>query len=395
MSIRLRLSLAANVALGGIIATLLWRAPVAPPPPVAPPTPAPAPSTPALHPSAPVIATGPTPQAVAQLERMGLSREVIVNALLGEFHRRWDMRIAEMEARHAPRPVPPREYIELARLRDADQVRAMKDALGEDGYLAWDKEQTLRMVNMGGVRLSAEEAERVYRMQKEFDEEYRAQQMALEDGVADVADVTAASAQARERLDRDIEALLGRPRFDQLRGSADPVTDMYRKYGDLGPTMDQAQAALEAEEAHRVREADLAARLRAAPGESTAVMAEMLAMSEAKDESLRRIFGAAAYDAMRRRNDATYMQLTQFAPAWDLTAQEVDSVYEPLRAFHDQAERARAAAAMREAAGQRVDWREIDASIEQARRQTEAGLAELIGDRRLERLKQHGLLTVR
>jgi hypothetical protein len=40
-----------------------------------------------------------------------------------------------------------------------------------------------------------------------------------------------------------------------------------------------------------------------------------------------------------------------------------------------------------------VDWKAINASIEQARHQAESGLLGLIGGDRLRRLKQNGLLT--
>jgi hypothetical protein len=180
-----------------------------------------------------------------------------------------------------------------------------------------------------------------------------------------------------------------------MRGITDPVTDVFQAYSDLNPTPEQAQAVVQADEDYRAAEAALARRLQDHPGEETDVIAELQAMQQAREEQLRRTFGSEAYNASKGRADSTYKRLQQFAVAWELQEQEIPRVAETLRAFHDDTERRRAAAAMREAAGQRVDWHEVNAGIEQARQQTEAGLQNLIGGRRLSRLKQNGLLTFR
>src|SRR5688572_20141888 len=98
MSSALRLSVGANVALIGIVAALLWRDQAAPPP-VAPPAGpvsaragAPEPRAEAEGPRADSPGAELDPAAIAQFESMGISREVLVNVVLGEFHRRWDTR---------------------------------------------------------------------------------------------------------------------------------------------------------------------------------------------------------------------------------------------------------------------------------------------------------------
>src|SRR5204863_7489667 len=115
----------------------------------------------------------------------------------------------------------------------------------------------------------------------------------------------------------------------------------------------------------------------------------------AHEEKLAQIFGREVYEQQKRQNDPTYKTLQQYADAWELRGDELQSVYQNLRVFQDQAEQARSFAEFREAAGQRVNWHEIDAAIEQARQQTESGLQTLIGSERLRRLKQNGMLAAR
>lgn len=407
MSSGFRISIGANIVLMGIVAVLLWRDQPAAPSPLAPPArPASArsetPKTRAVTQELQPKSAGAelTPAILTQLEQRGISRGILVNVLLEDLNRRSAKRVLELQKKYAPRLVPDHEMRELSRESDAEQIRELKAAFGEEGYLAWDKEQTLRALNRARVPgdelpMTAEEAEQAYRLQKEFDRNNKELQLAMEDGVADKADVGTLQAQAQQALDRELEKLLGKQRFDELRGIIDPTTEVYRTFGDLNPTPDQAKEVVLADGDYRAREAALAKRLNENPGAAENVRAELDGMNDAREEILRGIFGAAAYDDMNRRNDPTYKTLKLYAEAWELKDHEIQSVYETLHAFNDQTDLTRNAAEMREAAGQRVNWREINSAIEQARQQTKAGLQNLIGSERLRRLEQNGLLTTR
>jgi len=399
MSSAFRLSIGANIVLLGIIAALLWRdQPAAPPALPAAALPG-TPKTGAVAKGIQPKSAGPklTPAAIAQLEQMGVSRDILINVLLEDLNRRSARRLLELQKAYAPKLVPDRELRELSRESDAEQMRELTAAFGEPGYLAWDKEQTLRDLNRARapgdeLPMTAEESEQASRLQKEFDGKNRELQMAMEDGLADKAVVDATLAQAQQALDRGLAQLLGNQRFNELRGNIDPTTAVYRTYGDLNPTPDQAKAVVLAEGDYRAREAALAGQLTENSGDAANVTAELKALNDAQDENLRQIFGAEAYENMKRQNDPTYQTLQQYAGVWGLKDAEIQSVYETIHAFQDQAARARNAAEMSAAAGQPVDWREINAAIEQARRQTEAGLQNLIGGDRLWRLEQNGVV---
>jgi hypothetical protein len=319
--------------------------------------------------------------------------------LQADFNRRSTARLIALQKKHAPRTVPDREMLVFSRQTQIDEARELRAALGEEGYRAWDKEQTLHALNRArppgdDLPMSDAEAEKAYRLQKEFDDKNRELQMAMEDGVADKADVGALQAQAQRELDRELGKLLGAERLAALRSGAGPAAAVYQALGDINATPAQVQALAQSEEDNRARQAALAARLKGDPAEAAHLTAGLKAINDAREAELRRILGEEAYEAVRRQNDPTYRTLRQYAGAWDLQESEIQSVYEPLRAFQDQAERTRLAAEMSEAAGQRVNWREIDASIDEARRQTEAGLLPVLGGERLHRLKQNGLLEL-
>ncbi|ACB75402.1 hypothetical protein [Opitutus terrae] len=409
MRFTIRISIAANLVLLGIVALLIWRdRPAASAASGLAARRLPAAVSPAVR--APLgsetrsesVRGGAklTRAAIAELEQRGIARDTLVNVVLEEFNRRSTQRLAALQRRYAPRLVPDREIREWSRALEAERIRELQAAFGEDGYRAWDEAQTLRELNRARppgdeLAMTADEAEQAYRLQKEFEDKSRELQILMEDGAADRADVGTLQAQAQQTLDRGLEQLLGKQRLDELRGTTDPTTAVYREFGDLNPTAGQAAAVVQTEAAYREREAALARQLTGNPPEAAKLAAELAASNAAREEDLRRIFGAEAYDNLKRQNDPAYQTLKQYAEAWELKDQEVESVYTNLAAFLDQAARTRSAAEMSETAGQRVNWREIDATIEQARQQTEAGLANLIGPERLRRLKQNGLLTTR
>jgi hypothetical protein len=338
-----------------------------------------------------------TPAAIAQLEQMGISRDILVNALLEALNRRSTERVVALQKKYAPKLVPDREMLEFSRQCDAEQIRALKEALGEEGYLAWDKEQTLHELNRARVPgdelpMTAEEAEQAYRLQKEFSQKAKELQMAMEDGVADKADVGTLQAQAQQTLDRELEKLLGKQRFTELRANTEPTTEVYRTFGDLNPTPGQAKAVVLAEGDYRTREAALAKRLNENPEDAASVTAELKAMADAREEAYRQAFGAEAYAKYKVEHDATYQTIKQYADAWNLNGDEVQQVYQMVAAFKQQADRMRAAATLNQESGQKVDWSAVSASIEQAQQQTEIGLQTAIGPERLHRLKQNGLL---
>jgi hypothetical protein len=404
MSSAFRLSLGLNIALLGIVAVLLWhdRSLVSRDREVAV---GPAFTRPATAKS-PVVAEGLapkisepkiTPAAIAQLERLGIPRDTLVNALLESFNRRSTQQVVALQKKYAPKLVPEREMIELSRQCDIEQTRELKEALGEEGYRAWDKEQTLHALNRARVPgdelpMTADEAEQAYRLQKDFDQKAKELQLAMEDGVADKADAGTLQAQAQQALDRDLEKLLGKERFSELRSNTPPTTEVYRTFGDLNPSPDQANAVIRADGDYHACQAALTKRLTENPAETANVMAELQALADAREQTYRQLFGADAYDNFKLTHDATYQTLKQYADAWNLNADEVKQVYQSVNTFQQQADRMRAAASLRQEAGQSVDWKEVNASIEQAQQQTETVLQSAIGPERLRRLKQNGLL---
>jgi hypothetical protein len=403
MSFASRISVGLNVVLIGVVVAQLYRGPFKADAPVAPVVRTAVSIQPQALKTAPVVASlqprpgGPslTIEAVAELRKLGVSRDAIVEGLINDHTYRYDQRVRALKKKYAPKPVPPGELREMSWQMESEKTRELKEALGDAEYTAWDKDTTLAQLNMGGVRLDSQEAEKAYRLQKEFDEKNKALRMAKDEGVADEADTQALYNQAQQKLDQELETLLGKDRVAAMRGAPDPIADVTRRFDYLHPTTDQAKAVLSAEADIHSHEAALVQQLKENPSAAVNLTAQLKAENDAREESLRRVFGADNYAALKQQNDSTYQKLTQYAEAWDLKDAQIQPLYATLSAFHDEADRTRTVAEMKAAAGQPVNWHEINAGIDQARQQVEAGLAATIGGERVRRLEKNGLLDVR
>ena len=173
----------------------------------------------------------------------------------------------------------------------------------------------------------------------------------------------------------------------------DPTTVVLREYAALNPTPNQANAAAQVEAAYRSQQDALAQQLNQNPSDAATITAQLKALNDAENERLRQIFGAAAYDKMKLQSDPTYQTLTRYAQAWNLQDSEVQSTYQAIHDFQTTAENIRSAAEMSQAEGQPVNWREVNAQIEKAQQQTETSLQSVIGDERLRRLRQNGVIA--
>ncbi len=334
-----------------------------------------------------------SPETLARLEQSGISRHLLVDVWREDYRRKGNKRAAQLEARYAPNQPPQREYLALQRQQEDEQIRELKDLLGEEGYLAWDKEETLRKLNFEEVPMNPAEAGQAYRLQKQLDEKLRTLQMGMEDGDADIADMGTLQMQAQESFEKELEKLLGHERYNQLKGYTFPLVEGHMELNELSPSPEQVDALKGADSEYRTKEAALSRRLRDKPADAVAIAAELQALKDTREESFRKALGADAYVQFKLEHDTTYQTLKQYAGAWNLKESDIAPVYEKLRTFQDNVDGLRQAAQMSELAGESADWKTINSAIDQARQQTEASLQDLIGGEPLRRLTRNGLLT--
>lgn len=400
MSLRLSVSVATNLALLAVAGVLFTRERPQPRAklelagkPMAVEAQAGATKVPPTESSQRLDGRGLTAEAIRHFEAAGISRNLLVDIKRLDFRRRWNKRVVELENRYAPKQPPQREYLALERERDAEQIRELKEALGEEGYLAWDKEETLRKLNFEEVPMNPMEADRAYHLQKQLDDKLQEFQMGMEDGDADVADAGTLQMQAQDAYEKELEKLLGRKRYEQLKGYTSPLVEGTMMFNELNASEDQVTALKAAQSGYSKDETALAQRLREKPSDARAIATELKALNDAREENFRNAVGAATYDQLKREHDSTYQTLKQYAGAWNLTDSEIEPVYAKVKGFQDDSERLRQAAQMSELAGQNPDWNAVNSAIDQSRSETESGLQNLIGSERVRRLLRNGMLT--
>jgi hypothetical protein len=334
-----------------------------------------------------------TADLFARLEKAGVATTVLADIVRTDHRRRWSKRVFELENRFAPKQPPQREYIMLRRLEEEDETRALKQALGEQGYAAWDREQTLQKLNFEEVAMSSAEEDRVYDLEKRLEDKLREMQLAMEDGDADIADMGTLQMQAQDAYEKDLEKLLDTQRYQQLKGYTIPVVEGHLEFNELSPTPEQVTALQAAVSDYQTRETDLTTRLADKPADPATIAAELKTYRDEEDARLRDTIGADAYANFKRDHDDTYQTLTQYSQAWNLKDGEIEPVYDKIKAYVDNVDRLRRAAQLTQLAGEAADWNTINATIEQSRQQTEADLQSLIGPDRAHAIERNGLLS--
>lgn len=331
--------------------------------------------------------------AVARFEQAGVPRTILADIVRHDFRLRWNKRIAELENRYAPKQPPKREYIALQRRHDEEQIRELKELLGDDGYLAWDKEETLRKLNFEEVPMNAAESDQAYRLEKQLDDKLHELQMAMEDGDADIADMGTLQMQADQACEQSLQQLLGQKRYDQLKGYTVATIDGYMMFNELNLSGEQTNALKRAASEYQVQEAALTAQLKDNPTDAASIAVDLQALNDAREDAFRKALGADAYESLKREHDDTYQTLSQYAGAWKLQDSEIEPVYQKIKAYENGVDLLRRAAQMRELAGQPADWKAVNAAIEQTRQQTDTALQNLLGPDRAGRVTRNGLLS--
>jgi hypothetical protein len=334
-----------------------------------------------------------TPEDIARFEKAGVPRNILADVMREDFRLRWNKRTAELEARFAPLPVPQREYSRLQRQQDAEQARELKAALGEEGYLAWDKEQTLRTVNFEGVPMDAPESDQVYRLQKQLDDKLHEFQWGMEDGDMDVADMTKLQLETQDAYENSLKNLLGEKRYNELKGYVVPVVEGHLEFNELTPSPEQIAALQGAASQYNDSEAQLRKRLRDQPEDPLKLAAELQKLNDARDQNFRQTLGDQAYDEVKREHDGMYQTLQQYASAWNLTDSEIQPVYSQLKAYEQKVDTLRKAAQLNELVGNDVDWNAVNAAILREQQQAQTALQNLVGPDRARRISRNGLLS--
>ena len=389
----LKISLGANALLAAFLIGALGRSP-SPAPASSSPVLASAPSSaPGLAEKSPAPAPASWTDSLAELRRVGVPSAIIAKLVVEKVALKWTPIETELEQKYLHGDIDARRLAEHHDQRALEQEAELRAALG-DAYLAWDREQTVANMYLGGHVPTEEQKEPIYGLQKEHLSRLRELEIAKRNGVID--DPAFETARARAELDfkTKLAAIIGEDRVDGLR-QTDPAQQVRADFAQLGLSGAQMRELAEVNAKWSSTRADMARSLAETSALDSAYEGDLRALDRARDDEYRRILGDERLEAWQRAGDDRYRVMQENASAWNLDPAAITQVYSTLRAYDLAVANREYQAQLAEQAGETVDWAKVQTDIAAYSRDTEAALRARLGEERFARLSQTEIIALR
>lgn len=401
---RLRASLALNLVLAASALVLALR-PADSPAPLAPSA-GPASPGPATTATAATAASAPSPAGgyaadassaerrrwlVDRLRERGMPNPVLARFVLADIEAHWNPRAAELAIRtHGDPDTMAALQLEIDASRDAD----MRAALGDQGFLQWDRDNMLREANQGRIDLAPAEVAAGYEIWKTMQRrelELRAAKLGAE---LDDADAALEYGKALARFQTEMIALLGEERYALSRElDHDPAARLGDELGTLVTDNAQIRALLETQKQWNDIRLELEKEFEADPTSPT--YAEQLrVLDEARDHEYRQVLGAEAFDALQKERHPGYAMMKKHAELWGLDEGKIESVYGSLKYYEKAVRDYRAELGQLEESGRAVSQAAAREELRQFADRTRQLLAGYLGEEKFARMERSGVFQL-
>lgn len=331
---------------------------------------------------------------MAQLRRAGVPSAIIAKLVVEKVARKWTPLEAGFEQRYLRGEIDARRLAELHDERAREEERELRVALG-DGFLAWDREHTVQTMYLGGLQPAEAQKEPLYALQKDWLKRLHALEVAQRNGILDLATCDKERVKAEADYKTKLAAIIGAGRVDGLSSAPDPAVQVRDEFARLQLSDAQVEQLAAVQKQWTEARAAMAASLEETKTIDAAYEGDLRALDRARDEDVRRILGAEAFDRWQRSRDDRYRALRDHAASWSLDQQQVDRVYDTIRAYDLAVANYEHQAQVRAYSGQAVDWAAIETALADYTRETGASLRHYLGRKRFEQLQATGVLGLR
>jgi hypothetical protein len=306
--------------------------------------------------------------SLQQLRDAGVPHEVLAGLVIADFEIRWQRQLREFEQRYQAGAVDDDERARFEARRDEEQERALRAALGDEGFRQWDQAYSLRDLDLAELQLSSSQTDALYQLRKTRALEDRMLTEALRAGEIDEAAYNEQQSAAQQEYDQQFKMLLGEERHEALQSfEAGMEAALRQKAKSLNLADSQLEAMLEAERKWDQQRAELEGRAQQTPDQRQAHEQQLQALDAARDQEYEQVLGTHDFDQLRKRQDRRYQLLKRFANTWSLSETDIDYIY-----------------------GSVQHYRESNAH---ARDQIEQSLLSYLGPERFERLRKNALFA--
>ncbi len=330
---------------------------------------------------------------IESLRASGAPDHVIVQVVLADFNERWRRRFDELQNKIERGEAPESALASLGRDRDFAQEQELRRALGEERFKRWDRANTLQSLNLGQIALTGAEADAIYGLQKNLQQQFRDLEEAKDVGEMDQTELVAWQKKIQTEFDQRLKTLLGDERLAAMQGSNEAGDgELRRSLRNVNANDAQFDALLKAQREWMARRDELERQPRSDAAGIASYDDQLKALDAARDQEFQRVLGPGGYDAFQKEQDPNYNKMKLYANVWGLNADSIDYVYRSLKYYEKSSADYQQQTRAREQKGEVVDWNVVNQNLRQFSKQAEDALRNYLGQDRYNKLKQNAVL---
>jgi hypothetical protein len=273
-------------------------------------------------------------QSLHQLRDAGVPHDVLAGLVISDFEIRWQKQLRELEQRYQAGAVSEDERARFEARRDEEQERALRAALGDEGFRQWDKAYSLRDLDVVELQLSSSQTDALYQLRKDRALEDRMLADALRNGEIDETAYNEQQSAAQQEYDQQFKMLLGDERYEALQDSEEGMEGALRqRVKSLNLADSQFEVMVEAARKWNRQRAELARRAQQAPDQREVYEQQLRALDAARDREYEHVLGTNDFDQLQKHQDRRYQLLKRQANTWSLSESDIEYIYSSVRHY--------------------------------------------------------------
>ena len=316
--------------------------------------------------------------SMAELRRVGVPAAVIAKLVIEKVAQKWTPLEQKAEEDYLNDRIKPKDLAEMRDRRAREQEEELRAALG-DGYRAWDKENTVSNMFLGGLDPTEAQKEPLYVLQQDHLKRLHDLEVRQRDGSMDERAYLQAHDQEEQQYKNALADIVGRERVFGRPPAEAHFDEVRRQFASLQLSEAQVKQLAQIQQTWSDARGALARSLDATQTLDAAYEGDLNALDRARDDEFRRALGDA-FDAWQKTRDSRYDVVARNIQRWNLPLERADAIYRAIRNYELVTANYEHQAQIQQQQGQPVDSVAVETTLANYTRQTEAALRRYLGD---------------
>jgi hypothetical protein len=390
------ISLMLNLVLLGFCVVLKSREAVNPAPPETQ-MPAPAASMTATAgndlPGSRAISHAPSDLAhwIEALRASGAPPHILVAAAQADFEACWQQRNDEMQRAYLHGEIDADAFAVFNAERDNEAERALRAALGEEAFRAWDQARQFSSLDLKNTALSSDETNSLYQLQKGLQSQIRSLEVARRKKEMDQAEFDRQRDAAQAGYQNQLKTLLGYERYANFTGTG-LNADERHALKSMNLTGNQMAAVEMVQCEWEENRAAVQKNLEKGEVDPATANAQIKALDEWREQGFQSTLGTETFKSYQKQQDSRYLDMKNYACQWNLTDQDIDRVYAVLDGYEAMKRECQQQLAGPQPAGDAGSQEQVNDYLQQASNQAVQDLWQYLGPDRYDVLIRNRVL---